>query len=139
MRLHEPKGTTQVKLPTQWVDRPVFEPTFMEHRGIRVLRLDYTGLAPKELPGAFQVAVQVITAEPLGSLRILSLFESRFDQTGAEALKGSMVKSRHHVRRSAVVTSGFWKVVVTSIKLHRRRDLGLFDSQAAALDWLVQS
>jgi hypothetical protein len=118
---------------------PGFAPEFIEHRGIRVLRLDYTGLAPDDLPEAFQRAGRVIAAEPAGSLIILTVLDSRFNAQAAEALKRYAAANGPFVRRSAIVAIGFWKVVVTSIKLHGREDLVLFENQAEALDWLVDS
>ena len=116
-----------------------FLPTFQVKGGVRLLRLDYTGLAPGELPEAFIVAGEVIRAEPPGSLRILTILDSRFDETAIEALKRYVAANRPFDLRSAVVVSGFWSVVMTSIKLHGRQDLRIFDGEFAALDWLLAS
>ena len=115
-----------------------FSPEFIEQRGVRVLRLEYRGLAPDELPDAFQQAGEVIAAEPGGSLRILTLLDSSFDAIAAEAFKRYSVANHPFVRASAVVAKGFWRVVVTSAKLHGRPDLTVFDTQEAALGWLLR-
>jgi hypothetical protein len=112
-------------------------PTFEVQEGVRYLRLDYTGFAPVELSEAFLVAGEVIRAEVPGSLRILTILDSRFDETSIEALKRYVAANRPFVLRSAVVASGFWSVVMTSIKLHGRQDLRIFDDKFAALDWLT--
>jgi hypothetical protein len=111
---------------------------YFEHRGVRVLRLEYTGLAPAELSIAFQRARNVIDAAPAHSLRILTLLDSRFDEDGAEEFKRYAIANRPFVSRSAVVASGFWRVVATSVKLHGRTDLMLFDRPEAALAWLTR-
>jgi hypothetical protein len=117
---------------------PGFAPVFVEHRGIRVLRLEYTGLAPAELSVAFRRARSVIDAAPARSLRILTLLDSRFDEGLAEEFKRYSLANRPFVSRSAVVAGGFWRVVATSVKLHGRTDLMLFDRPDAALAWLTR-
>jgi hypothetical protein len=119
-------------------DVPRFSPEFIGQHGVRVLKLEYRGLAADELPEAFQWAGEVIAAEPAGSLRVLTLLDSPFDAVAAEAFKRYSAANRTFVRASAVVAKGFWNVVVTSAKLHGRRDLMVFDTQEAALGWLLR-
>lgn len=118
--------------------RAPFQPRFVEHCGRRVLRLDYRGLEPAQLKEAFQQAGRVIAAEPDGSLRILTMLESRFDADVVAVLRRYAAENRPHVRSSAVVVAGFWRVVLTTIKLHERPDLFLFDGEEEALDWLAR-
>jgi hypothetical protein len=117
--------------------RSPFQPRFVQHRGRRVLRLDYSGLEPAELKEAFRQAGKVIAAEPAGSLRILTVLASHFDADAVRELRHYAAENRPHVRASAVVVAGFWAVVVTSIKLHERPDLYLFEGEEEALEWLV--
>jgi len=134
----EPRTVKGGALGLEQIGCPRFAPVFFEHRGVRVLRLEYTGLAALELPVAFQQARSLIAAAPAGSLRMLTLLDSIFDKEGAEEFKRYAVANRFFVRRSAVVARGFWKVVATSVKLHGREDMMLFDGEDAALAWLVQ-
>jgi hemerythrin len=114
-----------------------FAPVFIQHRGISVLRLDYTKVLPGEFSEAFRKAAQVISSQPPCSIRVLTLFESRFDGTVAEAFKSYVSGNRPFIRASAVVATSFWNVIVTSARLHARPDLTLFSDESAALDWLV--
>jgi len=116
----------------------MFEPRFVEHGGRRILRLDYTDLGQAELRAAFDRAAAVITAEPRGSLRILTILRSRFNEESAEALKRYARGNRPYVKASAVIGTSFWKVVVASLKIAERKDLVLFEDEAAALDWLAR-
>ena len=104
-----------------------------------MLRLDFVGLTPAEMADALRKASEIITTEPPASLRVLTHLDSQFNACVAETLKSHAVTNRPYLRASAVVATGFWHVVVTSIKLHGRRDLALFDSDAPALDWLTRS
>jgi hypothetical protein len=115
-----------------------FQPRFVEHRGRQVLRLDYRGLEPAGLRAALRQAGQVIAAQPAGSLRILTVLESHFDAEAVAVLRRYATENRPYVRSSAVVAAGFWAVVVTSLKLHERPDLFLFEEEAEALDWLAR-
>jgi hypothetical protein len=117
--------------------RSSFQPRFVEHRGRRVLRLDYSGLEPVELKEALRQAAKVIAAEPAASLRILSVLASRFDADAVRVLRHYATENRPHVRASAVVVAGFWAVVMTSVKLHERPDMYLFEGEEEALEWLV--
>ena len=117
-------------------ERPRFAPEFLFRWGTRVLRLDYRHLVPLDLPQAFSEATRLVTSEPLSSLRTLTLLGDRFDPAAAEALKRSAAANRPYVYASAMVASGFWTVVATSVKLHGRTNLMLFDDEKTALAWL---
>jgi hypothetical protein len=116
-----------------------FAPQHVVHEGVEILRLDYTHLGAAELGSAFAVAERLIASHSPGSLRILTLLDSSFDASAAEALKRYAVSNRPFVRASAVVAVGFWSAVVVTIKLHERRDLRMFGDEAAALAWLAAS
>jgi len=124
---------------SRYRSKRTFEPRFVEVKSVRVLRLDFSGLSPRELIEAFARAGRLIASQPEASLRILTIFDSVFDEAAAEALKPFVEGNRPFVAASAVVTTGFWRVVLTSVKLNRRRDLQLFADEAAALEWLVRS
>jgi len=116
-----------------------FQPRFIEHGGVRILELDYSGLAPAELPPAFDEAGRVIAAEPPASVRILTILDSQFDAAAADALKRYAAGNRPYVRASAVVARGFWSAVVITLKLGERKDLVIFRDTATALDYLARS
>ena len=115
----------------------MFEPRFIEHRGQRILRLDFTGLSLPGLVAAFVEARRVTWAEPSGSVRILTTLSSPLTAESAEALKQYGLSNRGRVLASAVVGEGFWKVIVTFLQAHGREDLVLFDDEASAPEWLA--
>jgi hypothetical protein len=53
--------------------RPMFEPKFIEHRGVRILRLEFANLEPHELVVAAAQVQRVITGEPRRSVRVLTV------------------------------------------------------------------
>jgi hypothetical protein len=89
----------------------MFEPEFVQHRGARILRLEFTGLTLQELVAAFDQAQRAIAGEPVGSLRILSILRSHLTRDTADAFKRyGLANRRLAIRASAVVGSSFWKV-----------------------------
>jgi len=115
----------------------MFEPKFMEHRGQRILRLEYSNLSPPELAAAADQVRQLVAAEPLRSARILTVIRSKLTADGADTLKRCALANRPYVRAGAVVASSFWKVIVADVQVHGREDLTLFDDEASALEWLA--
>ena len=119
--------------------RPMFEPRFIEHRGVRILRLEYSNLSPAELATAADQVRRVVAAEPLRSVRILTIIHSKLSAPGADALKRAALANRPYVRAGAVVASSFWNVIVTDLQAHGREDMQLFGDEASALDWLAST
>jgi len=116
---------------------PMFEPKFMEHRGVRILRLEYSNLSSAELVAAGDQVRQLVARQPLRSLRILTILNSKLTTEGADTLKRCALSNRPYVRAGAVVGSSFWKVVASDLQAHGREDLQLFDDAVSALDWLA--
>jgi hypothetical protein len=114
----------------------MFQPAFITAQGQRVLRLDFQGLTCAELETALHVAGRLIAGEPPASVRILTVFDSRFDGQTAEALKRYVIGNGPYVLASAVIARGFWRAVFTSLKLGVRPDLQFFDDEEQALRWL---
>lgn len=115
----------------------MFEPRFIEHRGQRILRLQFTDLSSHELVAAVDEVRRIVTAEPPRSVRILTILNSKLTAEGANALKQSALTNRPYVLAGAAVTTSFWKVIAADIQVHGREDLTLFDDEASALDWLA--
>ena len=118
---------------------PIFEPRFVQHLGVRILRLEYSNLSSAELVVAAHQVRRVVAAEPLRSARILTVIHSRLTVEGADALKRCALANRPFVRAGAVVASSFWNVIVTDLQMHGREDLKLFDDEASALEWLASA
>jgi hypothetical protein len=115
----------------------MFEPKFIEHRGVRILHLDFTGLSLPDLVSAFDRAHRIILTESPRTLRIFTTLNSPLTKDSAEALKQFGLSNRDLVCASAVVGASFWRVIVTFLQTHGRDDLVLFNDEASALDWLA--
>ena len=113
-------------------------PEFIEHQGVPILRVDYSGLSPRELPAALQATMKVIAMQPRASVRILTVVNAHFDAIAAEAIKAYSAHNASYLRASALVgATHFRKVLLESLKLHGRKDLEAFESEGDALTWLA--
>ncbi len=115
---------------------PMFEPRFIEHRGVRILRLEYADLSPAELVAAADQVRQLVATQPPRSVRTLTILKSKLTNEGAEALKRAALANRPYIIAGAVVAGSFWRVIAADLRARGREDLTTFDDEASALEWL---
>ena len=117
----------------------VSDPVFVEHGGVRILRVDYSGLSARELPSSLKATMKVIATQPRASLRVLTVVNAHFDAVAAEAIKAYSAHNTPFLRASALVgATHFRKVLLESLKLRGRKDLEAFETEAEALAWLAR-
>ena len=115
-------------------------PAFIEHKGVRILRLDLSGLSPHGLVEAMERAKPVIAAEPPRSVRFLTVWKrNRLNAQVADAVKQFALHNTPFVRASALVgmTAIQASIVLLAIKRQGRRHLEVFEDEEAAKDWLA--
>lgn len=118
----------------------MFTPTFIEHRGCRILRLDYSQLTGSELAAAAMEVRRLVASAPAGTLRILTLLRTTPLTAGnAAVLKDAARANAPYVRAGAVVGTAFWNVMVADLQAHGRPDVIAFEHEADALDWLASA
>lgn len=114
---------------------------FIEHRGHRILQLDFTEMnAPGEALETFARVREIVAAQPAGSLLTLT------DVTGTtytgDVLKGLEELAAHNkpfVRAAASVTrTPLQLIAIRASSIHTRRKLMAFDDVHAAKEWLVE-
>jgi len=109
----------------------------MEHRGERILRVDYSSVAPADLVVAADQVRRIVTREPMRSVRTLTILHLPATAEAVSVLKECARANTPHVRASAVVGSNFWTLILSDPQMRGREDLQLFDDEASALDWLA--
>ncbi len=114
----------------------MFEPKFIEHRNVRILRLEFAHLSGPEMVSAADQVRGVVAAEPLHSVRTLTILSSWLTEERAEALKRCALANRPYVRAGAVVAPTFWRVIATDLRARGREDLSFFTDEGSALEWL---
>ena len=114
---------------------------FIEHRGHRILLLDYSGVQRgDEAVAAIQQSMEVVRTQPPGSLRVMTVVrDARYNTAVLQALKELAAHNAPYVKASAVVgMGGLHRIAYQAVILFSRRKIQTFDTEAQALDWLVQ-
>lgn len=116
---------------------------FVEHRGKKILLLDYTDLgnSPEQLQEEIARTRQLISGQPPGSLLIMTdVRGSRITPGNVKAVQELVRHNAPYVRWSAVVVGlkGIYLTAFRAIQaVSRRRNLNAFNDLDQAKDWLV--
>ena len=112
---------------------------FIAYKGRQVLLVDITNCTAAEMMTLAPLVPAQIATEPPGSVLLLADFTgSKFDKTAFESLKQAVVLDRPHLKRSAWVgVEALPKVYYENLKHFSQRDLPVFTTREAALDYLV--
>lgn len=114
---------------------------FIEHRGTRILLLDYTGLTPQTaLPAIAESRALIASLPQDGSLLTCTdVTGATYDQRVIDALKELSTHNRPFVRAAAVVVeSGLKRALLSLVALFARRKLHAVATRDEALDWLAE-
>jgi hypothetical protein len=113
---------------------------FIEHRGVRILLLDFSHVMDEDLALAvIAEAKAVVAGQAPGSLLTLTNVEgSHFDSTVVGALRDLVEHNRPFVRAGAVIgLSGLMRVVFTTLVHLTGRNIRAFDGADEAKDYLA--
>lgn len=114
--------------------------TFLDHRGTRVLLVDYSHQKdPEATLALFWANQRVLEAEPVGSVRLLADVSGlRYNVTLSNAFRDGASRAEPWCRAMAVVgVSGVMQVIHRSINRLLGRNIRDFATREAALDWLA--
>ncbi len=115
-------------------------PSFLDHKGKRILRLDYTGLSPPEIIALMKEAGPIIAAQARRSVRLLSVAAGiRVTAEGVDALRAFAMQNEPFVLASAIVgATSFQRAAITlTITSRGRLNVETFDDEEQAKDWLA--
>jgi hypothetical protein len=113
---------------------------FIEHRGHRILVLDYSGIHDSDTAlKAIEASKREVASHPPGSLLIITLVhDARYNATVLQAMKEMAAHNSPYVKASAIVgMSGLHRIAYQAVILFSRRNVRPFETQEQALDWLV--
>ncbi len=114
---------------------------FIEHRGTRILHLDYSGIRDADAAvAAIRQSMDVVKQHPPKSLRVMtSVRDARYNTAVLQAMKELAAHNAPYVKASAVVgMGGLHRIAYQAVILFSRRNIQTFDREEDALDWLVQ-
>jgi hypothetical protein len=116
---------------------------FIEHRGIRVLLLDYSNLHDEQPQlEMIEERVELVAEQPPGSLLVLvDATGAHFSRTAIQRIKEANVLDKPFVRRSAMVgaDTATPKGAIDSVGTFAAKNWGQFSTREEALDWLTES
>ncbi|HEY0150915.1 MAG TPA: hypothetical protein VGB92_02890 [Longimicrobium sp.] len=119
---------------------PTSRVRFIEHRGARILLIDFSGLQKtEEILREVEVAREVVAGQRPASLRTLTHVKgARYTPPVMEALKQLTVHNKPYVTAAAVVgMEGLHRVLFRAVVLFSRRNIEAFDTMEEARDWLA--
>jgi len=114
---------------------------FIEHKGHRILLLDYSGIQNGEdAVAAIRTSKEVVATQPRGSILVMTVVrDARYNSAVLQALKDLAAHNAPYVKASALVgMGGLHRIAYQAVILFSRRKIQTFDTEAQALDWLVQ-
>ena len=112
---------------------------FINHKGKRVLMIDFTGSIPEEFAPIIARIRTLVTNEPKGSaLTLIDASGMRLGVKMIQALKDLANDDKAYVRASAVVgVGGPLGVLMEGVEKFSGRTFKRHDSRDQALDWLA--
>ena len=113
---------------------------FIEHRGKRILLLDYSGVTnPDEALREIEHSKEVVRQHPPKSLLVLTnVRDARYNAAVLQAMKDLAKHDEPYVKASAVVgMGGLHRIAYQAVILFSKRNIQVFAEEPAALDWLV--
>lgn len=112
---------------------------FIEHKGKKILHLDFSQARPDEVIRIIRAAKDVIASQPSKSIRTLTdVTDLKFNTDAAEAMKEFATHNTPFVEKAAVVgVTGLKRIIYNAVVKFSGRDLVAFDSHGEAKDWLA--
>jgi len=114
---------------------------FVNRQGKRILLVDLSQCTAREAEENVRRVPDVVTAEPRGSVLILTDFKgSSFDSAALRAIKETAVFDKPFVKKSALVgTLSLPREFHDEMERFSRRDFAIFGTREEALKWLTHS
>jgi hypothetical protein len=112
---------------------------FIEHKGKKLLHLNFANCSPDEILAAIVKAKTAISSQPHRSVYTLTdVTDAGFNSKVSEALKEFVIHNKPYVVAAGVVgVTGLKQVIYNAVMKLSGRKLTAFDSLAEAKDWLA--
>jgi hypothetical protein len=112
---------------------------FIEHKGKKILHLDFSGCKSVELGKIVQEAKGLIGKQPEGSVRTLTdVTDTEMSKDTSAIVKDLTGFNKPYVVAAAVVgVTGLKKIIYNAVVALNGRNMSTFDTIAEAKDWLA--
>jgi mannose/fructose-specific phosphotransferase system component IIA len=113
---------------------------FISHQKKQILLVDFSNCSAVEVEKLARAAPETVTAQPRGSVLVLSDFTgASFNEEAMRAMKESAVFNKPYIKKSAWVgAENLPPVFEKNLKDFSRREFTTFKSREAALAWLIE-
>ncbi len=115
--------------------------SFTSHQGKQLFHIDFRGCDVTTAKRVIAEAGAAIQAQPPRSTLVLTdITDAHWDDDVKEALKRLAKQNAPHVRASAIVgVTGIRGIIFSAIARFSGREFQLFDTVAAAKEWLARA
>lgn len=113
---------------------------FVEHRGHRILVLDYSDIRdPEQALAAIEAGRRLVAAQPPRSLLLMTVVRgARYNAEVLGAMKNLAAHNAPFVKASAIVgMSPLHRAAYRTILLFTRRNIPAYETEQEAMDWLA--
>jgi hypothetical protein len=112
---------------------------FIDHKGKRILLVDLSNCPVDQTEDVVRKVPDYITVQPLKSVLVLTDFTgANFNRDAVRAIKETAVFDKPFVKKSALVgIEGLAPSFYDELTSFSRRDMTIFKTRNAALDWLT--
>ncbi len=113
---------------------------FLEHKGRKVLLLDFNNCTEEDVIDMMQEAQKIVTSQPPLSMLTLSDYSGgHFSRAAVQDMKETAARDRPYVKREAVVgIEGMPKALYKGLRDFSTRRFPGFKNREEALAWLVE-
>ncbi|MBV9109381.1 MAG: hypothetical protein JO306_08240 [Gemmatimonadetes bacterium] len=113
---------------------------FIEHRGHRILVLDYSDIRdPAQALAAIEAGRRLVATHPPRSLLLMTIVRgARYNADVLQAMKSLASHNAPFVKASAIVgLSALHRAAYRTVLLFTRRNIPAYDTEQEAMDWLA--
>jgi hypothetical protein len=112
---------------------------FIEHKGRKILHLNFADCKPNEVLQVIEQAKSIINTQSLKSVYTLTdVTNSAFNSAVSDAMKDFVLHNKPYVVASAVVgVTGLKQIIFNAVMKLSGRKLTAFENLEAAKDWLA--
>ena len=113
---------------------------FIEHRGHRILVLDYSEIRdPAQALAAIEAGRRMVATQPPRSLLLMTIVRgARYNADVLQAMKNLAAHNAPFVKASAIVgLSALHRAAYRTVLLFTRRSIPAYETEQEAMDWLV--
>lgn len=113
---------------------------FIEHRGHRILVLDYSDIRdPQQALEAIEAGRRLVATQPPRSLLLMTIVRgARYNADVLQAMKNLAAHNAPFVKASAIVgLSALHRAAYRTVLLFTRRNIPAYETEQEAMDWLV--